>query len=61
MKGSLKRKNHVKEDRASVNLLSGVIGVDVWPLNMDVVMEKSLEQGHKYSLALNAKLGQRIS
>ena len=55
MKGSLKRKNHVVEDRASVNLLSGVIGVDVWPLNMDVVMEKSQEQGQQQSQKLNAK------
>ena len=61
VKGTLKRKKYVIKDHASANLLSGVIGVDVWPLKMDVVMEKSLEQGHKYSLALNAKLGQRIS
>ena len=55
MKGSLKRKKYVIEDHASVNLLSGVIGVDVWPLNMDVVMEKSQEQGHQQSQKLNAK------
>ena len=47
VKGTLKRKKYVIKDHASANLLSGVIGVDVWPLNMDVVMEKSQEQGHE--------------
>ena len=55
VKVTLKRKKYVIKDRVSVNSLSGVIGADVWPLNMDVVMEKCLEIGHEQSQKLYAK------
>ena len=55
VKVTLKRKKYVIKDRVSVNSLSGVIGADVWPLNMDVVMGKSQEQGQQQSQKLNAK------